>query len=113
MCVTDCTQLRAISASPSPASLVPCLGALAVLLLALLGILVLLAVSMHHARPQGLASHDGGSGGAKGSPRLQFRLYFPKPPHTGVEYRAAKSKDGYNFVVRADTQFGSLAAVDV
>jgi len=27
-----------------------------------------------------------------------FKLYFPRPPHGNVEYKAAKMKDGYNFV---------------
>ncbi|CAG9464852.1 unnamed protein product [Pedinophyceae sp. YPF-701] len=31
-------------------------------------------------------------------PKLEFRLYFPVPPHRGATYRAAKTKDGLNFV---------------
>jgi len=44
-------------------------------------------------RELGLSSD--GSGGAK---RFTFRLFFPRPPHHGVEYRAAKTKEGFNFV---------------
>jgi hypothetical protein len=32
--------------------------------------------------------------------KVQFQLFFPRPPHTGLDYKAAKNKDGYNFVVR-------------
>lgn len=29
---------------------------------------------------------------------VRFKLFFPRPPYGGVEYRAAKTKSGYNFV---------------
>mmetsp|Transcript_43126 Transcript_43126/g.102368 ORF Transcript_43126/g.102368 Transcript_43126/m.102368 type:complete len:353 (+) Transcript_43126:472-1530(+) len=42
---------------------------------------------------QGLCSERSPS-----SRKMYFKLFFPRPPHEGVEYRAAKMKDGYNFV---------------
>lgn len=30
--------------------------------------------------------------------KLTFKLFFPRPPYMGVEYHAARQKDGYNFV---------------
>jgi hypothetical protein len=67
------------------------------------------------SRPQGLAPESAGGGGRSSSPaaqqlgakkpapppRLTFKLYFPRPPHTGLDYKAAKNKEGYNFVVSA------------
>lgn len=36
--------------------------------------------------------------GVSTNKKLTFKLYFPRPPYAGVEYQAAKQKDGYNFV---------------
>lgn len=52
---------------------------------------------------QGLAPTEGHSSSHKASlkkqEKLQFRLYFPRPPYKGADYRAARGKDGlYNFV---------------
>eukprot|EP00803_Ostreobium_quekettii_P003622 evm.model.scf_235.14 EVM.evm.TU.scf_235.14 scf_235:106642-108216(-) len=44
-------------------------------------------------RELGLSS-DGGSA----HKRVQFRLYFPRPPYGDVEYTAARHADGLNFV---------------
>ncbi|KAK9862474.1 hypothetical protein WJX84_002867 [Apatococcus fuscideae] len=30
--------------------------------------------------------------------KLHFKLYFPRPPYTNLQYRAARAKDGFNFV---------------
>eukprot|EP01025_Chloroclados_australasicus_P029023 TRINITY_DN2883_c0_g1_i5.p1 TRINITY_DN2883_c0_g1~~TRINITY_DN2883_c0_g1_i5.p1 ORF type:complete len:587 (-),score=59.55 TRINITY_DN2883_c0_g1_i5:2118-3878(-) len=39
-------------------------------------------------------SADGGMTGKK----CTFKLFFPRPPHDGIEYKAAKCAEGYNFV---------------
>eukprot|EP01023_Acetabularia_acetabulum_P060467 TRINITY_DN7269_c0_g1_i2.p1 TRINITY_DN7269_c0_g1~~TRINITY_DN7269_c0_g1_i2.p1 ORF type:complete len:554 (-),score=105.18 TRINITY_DN7269_c0_g1_i2:2695-4356(-) len=39
-------------------------------------------------------SAEGGTTGKK----CTFKLFFPRPPHEGVEYKAAKCAEGYNFV---------------
>eukprot|EP01026_Neomeris_dumetosa_P050087 TRINITY_DN4383_c0_g3_i2.p1 TRINITY_DN4383_c0_g3~~TRINITY_DN4383_c0_g3_i2.p1 ORF type:complete len:542 (-),score=75.02 TRINITY_DN4383_c0_g3_i2:1225-2850(-) len=39
-------------------------------------------------------SAEGGMTGKK----CTFKLYFPRPPHEGIEYKAAKCAEGYNFV---------------
>jgi hypothetical protein len=37
--------------------------------------------------------------GACPTKKCTFKLYFPKPPYHGVDYHAARTKDGFNFVV--------------
>jgi len=36
--------------------------------------------------------------GACPTKKCTFKLYFPKPPYHGVDYHAARTKDGFNFV---------------